>query len=344
MEDLNTSVSFQLEGQGGGEWTLNFRQGKLKEILPFRAEHTDFSFKLHIDTFQQIVSGKLNPQQAFFRGDIRLEGDTFKALKMANILTQFFSAYPYDPDRREVEQPCQPEPRHQQPLTEERVQYGLEDQGGKIEGILAYRDESTSGTGIVVVPPHPLLGGNMDNNVVVAVSRHLATKGYITLRFNYRGVGRPMAVPTLSEELETFWRESVVPDEEKKVEEVFLSIDFLRSQIGGIQNIIIIGYSFGAYLAALCAARNPSIKALVMIAPPVQFHDFKFLKTAALPVCMVGSSSDFAYPVEGLKEFFNSLEGPKRLILIPNKDHFFLKQEERVASEIYGFLEEIQSP
>ena len=67
---------------------------------------------------------------------------------------------------------------------EERVL--IESGGLKLEGLL----ENLPGEkGVVVTHPHPLYGGEMHNNVVEAVVNAYHTKGYTTLRFNFRGAG-----------------------------------------------------------------------------------------------------------------------------------------------------------
>jgi uncharacterized protein len=40
-----------------------------------------------------------------------------------------------------------------------------------------------------IAHPHPQYGGDMHNNVVVALQHGLAAGGVVTVRFNFRGVG-----------------------------------------------------------------------------------------------------------------------------------------------------------
>ena len=62
--------------------------------------------------------------------------------------------------------------------------------GLNFEGIVAMPDDAPPGVpGVVICHPHPLHGGNMDNNVVLAVSLALIEQGFATIRFNFRGVG-----------------------------------------------------------------------------------------------------------------------------------------------------------
>ena len=67
---------------------------------------------------------------------------------------------------------------------EEKISF-LSD-GYEIEGLL---EKSSLQKGVVITHPHPLYGGDMHNNVVVAMARVYRQKGYTTLRFNFRGVG-----------------------------------------------------------------------------------------------------------------------------------------------------------
>ena len=63
-------------------------------------------------------------------------------------------------------------------------------QGLSFEGVVAQQEEHNgSMPGVVICHPHPLYGGNMDNNVVLSLSFALAQEGFVTLRFNFRGVG-----------------------------------------------------------------------------------------------------------------------------------------------------------
>ena len=66
----------------------------------------------------------------------------------------------------------------------------FETEGLTFEGVVAQPDDGSGPwPGVVICHPHPLHGGNMDNNVVIALALGLAQDGFVTLRFNFRGVG-----------------------------------------------------------------------------------------------------------------------------------------------------------
>ena len=56
-------------------------------------------------------------------------------------------------------------------------------------------DPNASIQGVAIVAhPHPLMGGTMDNKVAVTLSKTLNKLGFITIRFNFRGVGHSTGV------------------------------------------------------------------------------------------------------------------------------------------------------
>ena len=59
----------------------------------------------------------------------------------------------------------------------------------KLEGILTYQEDFSATPAILLCSPHPNLGGDIDNNVVTGLAKVSADMGFMSLRFNYRGVG-----------------------------------------------------------------------------------------------------------------------------------------------------------
>ena len=73
----------------------------------------------------------------------------------------------------------------------QEIKISFYNQNLQLEGFLAL-PESPGGRpypAVLLCHPHPLYGGNMDNTVIVAVSRTLVGRGIASLRFNFRGVG-----------------------------------------------------------------------------------------------------------------------------------------------------------
>src|SRR6185295_8845408 len=105
----------------------------------------------------------------------------------------------------------------------------------RLEGRLAVPAGATRGA--VVCHPHPQYGGTMDNNVVVAVTDALRAAGLATLRFNFRGVGSS---------------EGRHGGGAAEVGDAHAALAHLRA--AGIEDVALVGYSFGAAVAARAAA------------------------------------------------------------------------------------------
>src|SRR5271165_4778970 len=96
-------------------------------------------------------------------------------------------------------------------------------------GQMAYPEAGRALGAVVFAGPHPLLGGNMRNNVVRCLGDGLAQKGFITLRFDYRGVGRSQGPSVdVARHLAEFWQTSHAPGEMDFWEDVQGAAEFVQ--------------------------------------------------------------------------------------------------------------------
>ena len=77
-------------------WALDVRQGVLHAIST-NGMKTECRFRLDVPTFLEIVSGRLTPQNAFFKDRIHIEGDMQTGLRLAAVFGQFFRRFPFLP-------------------------------------------------------------------------------------------------------------------------------------------------------------------------------------------------------------------------------------------------------
>ena len=104
----------------------------------------------------------------------------------------------------------------------------------EIEGQLFEGDKKR---GVVITHPHPLYGGDMQNNVVGAISLACQKIGFTTLKFNFRGVGGS---------------QGNYDDGNGEQEDVRAAVAYLADT--GIRQIDLAGYSFGAWVPDLLPA------------------------------------------------------------------------------------------
>jgi uncharacterized protein len=208
----------------------------------------------------------------------------------------------------------------------------------RLEGRLGY-PEGAPDSAVVIAGPHPLLGGDLRNNVVTSLTTALALRGAMTLSFNYRGVGDSDGqVPDVASHLAEFWENSHVPDEPAYAEDLRAAVTFLRELAGKWAPLGLVGYSFGCSLlpGAITSPEEP----LVLIAPTLGTHEYGSFADLQNPLLVIAPQGDFATNAELLSEWFDGLTGPKRIVQGRWDDHFFRDHESWLAETVGDFLHE----
>jgi alpha/beta superfamily hydrolase len=208
----------------------------------------------------------------------------------------------------------------------------------RLEGELVYPDAGLPLGAAVFAGPHPLLGGNMHNNVVRGLGDGLVRHGLVTLRFNYRGVGGsegPAVDPAVY--LARFWETSHVPEEGEHRADLVGAVDFLRAVVGREMPLALIGYSFGCSLlpAALPAA---GAAALILVAPTVGTHDYRAYDGVTNPKLIIAPEGDFAADAAALSRWFDGLPAPKEIVRPRLDSHFFRGHEHWLLATVGTFL------
>ena len=178
-------------------------------------------------------------------------------------------------------------------------------------------------TGVVITHPHPLYGGSMDNNVVWTVAKAYGDLGWATLRFNFRGVGASTGR----------YGEGIA-----EVEDVAEAVTYLASKVTG--PCYVVGYSFGAAVAARALLEGLKVAGAVLISPPIAFMDLGFLhETPGLSLIVVGDEDDLA-PMAEIEELCRRRQPPVDLRVVAGADHFYGGREE----ELYRILKDYLLP
>lgn len=194
--------------------------------------------------------------------------------------------------------------------------------GVTLEGRL-WRQEGPDGA--VICHPHPLYGGSMENNVVLAARDALSGLNFTTLRFNFRGVGGSEG---------GFDRGR---DEQRDVEAAVALID------KDIENVHLVAYSFGAWVALKAMAGGGiTLSKLILISPPVAFDetDFSSLALPSAPTLIVSGDQDQFGPPSAIEQWLASQNRGEnvRRELLDGVDHFYFGGEAELTSAIEAFL------
>ncbi|UCD70769.1 MAG: hypothetical protein JSW70_07115 [Syntrophobacterales bacterium] len=207
-------------------------------------------------------------------------------------------------------------------MEEERIYFKAK--GAKIEGLLSLDKRPPKGS-VIICHPHPLFGGDMDNTVVVAITRIAAMWDFTSLRFNFRGVG---------ESTGTFGGGT---SEQKDVKG---AIDYL-GEGRKLPVILVAGYSFGAIAGLPVGAHDERVRGLIGVAPPLEMFDFGFLRNCPKPKLFVCGDRDTICPSSKMEELFETLSEPKWLRILPGIDHFCYDRRGLLERVIGDFLERI---
>ena len=195
---------------------------------------------------------------------------------------------------------------------------------GKLEGYLTIPSSGMSNSGVVVCHPHPLMGGNMHNNVVIGICYALERLGIASLRFNFRGVGKS---------------DGIYDDGEGETEDASEALKFLTSNEEiDQQKIGITGYSFGAGIAMKVARRNDIAKALSVVAHARLDPENDLSMRSYLPIQFVVGNQDKLMSQDQIKELKDKLTIPVEMCVIPNADHFFQGRESEAGELVANFF------
>jgi alpha/beta superfamily hydrolase len=187
---------------------------------------------------------------------------------------------------------------------EQNISFNSENETIKLEGLLA---RQSGKKGIVVTHPHPLYGGDMYNPVVEAIVRAFQKKGYTTLRFNFRGVGRS---------------QGKYDDGHGEQRDVRAALAYLKNL--SIEHLNLAGYSFGAWVCYNLAAVMPGVKNMVMVSPPVGLIDFSpQITIPCLRLVITGSQDNDIAPAHRIRQLMPVWNPDATLKIVKGADHFY---------------------
>ena len=202
--------------------------------------------------------------------------------------------------------------------------------GISLEGEIREADGPARGTA-VLCHPHPEHGGSKDHPILWAIRNDLATRRALTtLSFNFRGV---------------MGSEGAYGGGQAELADVAAAVNRVREEAEG--PTVLVGWSFGAWIALRHAIGDDRIAALALVAFPIgsaatssarplpQLGD---LERFSVPTLLVAGDSDQICPVDGMRNLASWIPGAETLV-IPGTDHFFGRRERELASALGEWVE-----
>ena len=122
---------------------------------------------------------------------------------------------------------------------------------GALELALNVPEQPARGIALVA-HPHPLQGGTMDNKVVQTLAKTFAGLGYVSVRFNFRGVAGSAGV---------------FDDGAGETDDALAALAHARTAYGELP-VVLAGFSFGTFIQTRVMDRVPPER-MVLIAPAI---------------------------------------------------------------------------
>ncbi len=184
----------------------------------------------------------------------------------------------------------------------------------------------------LLLHPHPQYGGTMNNKVVFNLYQNFTRRGFSSLRFNFRGVGRS---------------QGQFDNGQGELSDAASALDWMQSRNPNTNTCWIAGFSFGAWVAMQLMMRRPEISGFISIAPPASQHDFSFLAPCPASGMIIHGDKDEVVPQSSVDKLAQKLQKQKNIKIdyriIEGSDHFFMDHLESLNEHVNDYLDKMLS-
>ena len=180
----------------------------------------------------------------------------------------------------------------------------------------------------LMLHPHPQHGGTMNNKIVYTLYNLFAQRGFATLRFNFRGVGRS---------------QGVFDRGEGELSDAAAALDWLQAYNPDAAACWIAGFSFGAWIGMQLLMRRPEIEGFISIAAMANRFDFSFLAPCPSSGLFVHGSEDRVAPAREVMPVIEKVKTQKGVIIehqmVEGANHFFDGKVDELTQTVDTYLD-----
>jgi len=198
---------------------------------------------------------------------------------------------------------------------------------GRLEGRYHHSRRANAPIALVL-HPHPQQGGTMNNRVVFEVFQTFARRGFSTLRFNFRGVGRS---------------QGEYDEGAGELSDAAAALDWLQAANPDASQCWVGGFSFGAWICMQLLMRRPEINSFIALAPPANKYDFGFLAPCPASGLIVHGANDNLVPEDSVAALARKLASQRRITIdyqvIEGANHFFHEKVDELSERVDAYLE-----
>jgi alpha/beta superfamily hydrolase len=180
----------------------------------------------------------------------------------------------------------------------------------------------------LLLHPNPQQGGTMNNKVIYELYQMFVRRGFATLRFNFRGVGRSQGSYDRGE---------------GELSDAASALDWLQSQNQDTPMCWVAGFSFGAWIGMQLLMRRPEITGFVSVSPPANMYDFSFLAPCPASGLITHGDQDDIVPQESVTDLIAKVAKQKDVIIdfevLKGATHFYNDHLEELEQKTTKYLD-----
>ena len=199
-------------------------------------------------------------------------------------------------------------------------------EAGRLEGKYSQSEEKFAPAALIL-HPHPLHGGTMNNKVVYHTFHTFVKNNFSVLRFNFRGVGKSLGS---------------FDQGNGELIDTTTAMDWLQSKNPEASSYWVIGFSFGAWIAMQLLMRRPEIDSFITIAPPTTSYDFNFLSPCPAPGLIIQGTEDDISKEEDTYALYEKLSKQRNneieYVAIDGANHFFTNHMDKLTNTIDTYI------
>jgi alpha/beta superfamily hydrolase len=197
---------------------------------------------------------------------------------------------------------------------------------GRLEG--RYQPASRARAPVaIILQPHPQQG-TMNHPITMALYNTFVRRGFATLRFNFRGVGRS---------------QGVFDNGIGELSDAASALDWMQQFNPEASTTWVGGFSFGAWIGMQLLMRRPEIRGFLSIAPPANMYDFTFLAPCPSSGLIVDGEADEVVTGVSVQKLVDKLKTQRHITIdhatIPRANHFFEHEMPDLMKVVDGYLD-----
>ena len=173
----------------------------------------------------------------------------------------------------------------------------------------------------------------MNERITQELYKTFVDRGFATLRFNFRGVGRS---------------QGSFDNGVGELSDAASALDWVQSIHAEAQTTWVAGVSFGALIGMQLLMRRPEVRGFISIGAPANMYDFSFLAPCPASGIFIQGAADTVVQPSAVQKLVDKLRTQKHITIhheeIPRANHFFENEQKELMASVNNYLDFRLSP